>query len=714
MSDLSSATAALVDATGQLVGTKAELLAWAVGTVDGGPNGNGEYPFTAADGTVILVPSAKKLEVLHGDPASAIAQLQSYVDAGNAARALAEAARDQAGPNATAAATAVIAPAQVAIDGKVAQAGASAQAAQGFAANLAYLLATFRSAVRELGLTGAVRFRIGHRLYATWDAVKGFYFLKLMLPASAKVDDVPGLNLTDRLFSAAVGSFFKRLGPELGGAGIRVRIRNRLLFTISLARGFYPTRATLPAATVIDDDFASPIVGRLVAAGLGAYFKRLPAEAGGVIRLRWKNRLLGQWTKAGGWMWMRQTLALGTMIEGQAQPLVNLLGGTFAGRANAAYALVATVDGAGNRLLATRRRTDGQPFQITTAGNAADPQLLHDNRVLWYSTSASTAYVRPADASDIARPAFPSNMITVTGDSTAENGNSGIGNEMRDLFASRPVNMEGIGSQWTRQIAARYGAEPVNATITGGSIPASGSVTVALDLDFLRVNSDNNYIACRIIIAGVAGALVRYGAVDPAAGVLVYTFTRDTAGSAVAVAGAVPITVTSGMIRGTTDPSGAPSMDAMRGGTLIIRTGQNDTGRPDYDQTATVNRIAAMIARQTTLWPQAIVIGNMIQNGLIPTAQGGLFTGTAAQSRVLIQRVLDYNAALQAKFGSMYFDPTVNHRNVAGGTATATVDGLTVEWCTNVVIADGVHESQVGQNNTAAGLQARITQMGFN
>ncbi|MDB5690281.1 MAG: hypothetical protein JWL91_2157, partial [Sphingomonas bacterium] len=274
--------------------------------------------------------------------------------------------------------------------------------------------------------------------------------------------------------------------------------------------------------------------------------------------------------------------------------------------------------------------------------------------------------------------------------------------------------MQGIGAQWTQQIAARFGAEPVNATVTGGSIPASGSVTVSLDLDFLRVNSDNNYIACRCIIAGVPGSLVRYGPVSPAAGVLVYTFTRDVAGAAVQAAGTVPLTVTSGMIRGTTDATGAPSLDAMRGGTLVIRTGQNDVDKADYDKAATVDRIAAMVARMTTLWPQVIVVGNMVQNGRVPTAQGGLYTGTAAQSRVLIQRTLDFNAALSARFGGMYFDPNVNHRNVADGTATATVDGLTVEYCTAVVIADGVHETQVGQNNTAAGLQARINQMGFN
>ena len=64
----SEAAQAMVAATGELVGTKAELLAWSVGAVDGGPSGNGSYPFTAADGTTILVPCPAKIAAMNGDP----------------------------------------------------------------------------------------------------------------------------------------------------------------------------------------------------------------------------------------------------------------------------------------------------------------------------------------------------------------------------------------------------------------------------------------------------------------------------------------------------------------------------------------------------------------------------------------------------------------------------------------------------------------------
>lgn len=61
MTELVDATAALVAATGQLVGTKSELLAWAVGSAIGGPNGDGRYAFTAADNSTVLVPSPAAL-----------------------------------------------------------------------------------------------------------------------------------------------------------------------------------------------------------------------------------------------------------------------------------------------------------------------------------------------------------------------------------------------------------------------------------------------------------------------------------------------------------------------------------------------------------------------------------------------------------------------------------------------------------------------------
>lgn len=104
MTDLVQATAALVTATGELVGTKAELLDWSVGRSDGGPNGDGNYPFTAADGTVILVPSIPKLKAyaLGGDNADTLAEILGTT---NSKLALVDTATAQANTARDAAAT---------------------------------------------------------------------------------------------------------------------------------------------------------------------------------------------------------------------------------------------------------------------------------------------------------------------------------------------------------------------------------------------------------------------------------------------------------------------------------------------------------------------------------------------------------------------------------------------------------------------------------
>ncbi len=56
MSEMSEATIALIAATEQIVVTKSQFLDWAGGSLNGGPNGDGRYPFTQPDGTNVLVP----------------------------------------------------------------------------------------------------------------------------------------------------------------------------------------------------------------------------------------------------------------------------------------------------------------------------------------------------------------------------------------------------------------------------------------------------------------------------------------------------------------------------------------------------------------------------------------------------------------------------------------------------------------------------------
>lgn len=61
MSDFTAATAALLRATTLMLTTRNEVLDWASGAATGGPKGDGTYPFTQDDGSVIYVPSPARI-----------------------------------------------------------------------------------------------------------------------------------------------------------------------------------------------------------------------------------------------------------------------------------------------------------------------------------------------------------------------------------------------------------------------------------------------------------------------------------------------------------------------------------------------------------------------------------------------------------------------------------------------------------------------------
>ncbi|PZE66885.1 hypothetical protein [Curtobacterium sp. MCBD17_021] len=119
--------------------------------------------------------------------------------------------------------------------------------------------------------------------------------------------------------------------------------------------------------------------------------------------------------------------------------------------------------------------------------------------------------------------------IVQHGDSLSAN----WGKQAADLstrLGNRTLVNQGIGGQTSLQIAARQGGAPTRATVAGGVIPASGSVSVTLSV---ALRSDTN-VPSNVVIAGVAGTFV---ATD-ASNYLTGTFTRKAAGlPAVAPAG---------------------------------------------------------------------------------------------------------------------------------------------------------------------------------
>jgi lysophospholipase L1-like esterase len=61
MSEMTDATTALLAATSALALAQSQLGAWATGAATGGPNSDGLYPWTAADGAVVMIPSVAKI-----------------------------------------------------------------------------------------------------------------------------------------------------------------------------------------------------------------------------------------------------------------------------------------------------------------------------------------------------------------------------------------------------------------------------------------------------------------------------------------------------------------------------------------------------------------------------------------------------------------------------------------------------------------------------
>ncbi|WIB25436.1 hypothetical protein [Curtobacterium sp. MCSS17_015] len=107
------------------------------------------------------------------------------------------------------------------------------------------------------------------------------------------------------------------------------------------------------------------------------------------------------------------------------------------------------------------------------------------------------------------------------GDSLTANSESSAA-QLSALLNNRTVVTQGIGGQTSQAIAARNGGVPTRVTVTGGVIPASGSVTMRLTV---RLRSDLTG-STPLVVAGVAGTFVATDSSDYLTG----TFTRTKAG----------------------------------------------------------------------------------------------------------------------------------------------------------------------------------------
>lgn len=405
-----------------------------------------------------------------------------------------------------------------------------------------------------------VRFRVGNRLYATWDAVIGFYFRKGRLSSNFTVDDNTALSIASRLLGGSNGGWFKNGKTEAVAdkSSLRIRIGNRLYATLDRTRGWYPRKATLPQTAVIDDDLNTSIVSRLLASGLASFFKRLPAESGGgTLRFRWGNRLIGQWTKAGGMQWSRQTLpAAGTYMSDQPTVLLaDRLGGSTGGLSSStSYLAMAMVDANGKNQITTRRRSDGQRFNLTTGPSAYRlPFVTNDDKVIFYGDAEARWLYNAANANGgTLWPVDPDDIIEAYGDSlTAGAGSSGSGagqgaypKQLKDRLGAvvSAVNNRGVGGQTSIEIEARDGGAPMLATFPSNQIAASGTTALNSWSTSLITNQGPGNMTGTFVDANgvpIAGTL-SVPSFDGSGRATAMNFARTTAGSVANVSANVP------------------------------------------------------------------------------------------------------------------------------------------------------------------------------
>lgn len=272
---------------------------------------------------------------------------------------------------------------------------------------------------------------------------------------------------------------------------LRVRIGNRLYATIDTIRGVYPRQLTIPNTAVIDDDLVTPINTRLMSSGLGSYFKKVGPEATEIFRIRFGSRLIGSWTNAGGMKFSQVTLPSNTILEGIDGSLRDNLGGSSGfGTSSNTFIARATLGANSKYQISTQRLSDGKQFIITsnTSSSSRAPQLTsNDNVLFWSDADQRTMYAPAAPSGNITYwPMDPYDIIEAYGDSlTAGAGASGSGagqgaypKQLKDRLGAvvSAVNNRGVGGQTSREIAARDGGFPAQFTWPANTIPANGSV----------------------------------------------------------------------------------------------------------------------------------------------------------------------------------------------------------------------------------------------
>jgi chitodextrinase/lysophospholipase L1-like esterase len=256
-------------------------------------------------------------------------------------------------------------------------------------------------------------------------------------------------------------------------------------------------------------------------------------------------------------------------------------------------------------------------------------------------------------------------------------------------YTLQTVRTDAVGGETAEGIAARTNAMPFLMLPVGGSIPASGGVTVTFSTPsgqaawpLLQANGNpalgqtlvgaiklpgGAYVRGTLTLTQPSGSSTSHQADD------FYTFTRTTSGTAATVARPAPFYV--------------DFAEAHRGDIHILQYGRNNMVTSAEDVTTAVNRVLAAIAAKVEYLRAAqkryIIVG--VHNG----------TGEASGT-LTYQKVIALNAALKALYGRRFVDyrPYLIAYGLADAAITATAADTTAIAEDRVppsLLTDGLH-----------------------
>lgn len=347
----------------------------------------------------------------------------------------------------------------------------------------------------------------------------------------------------------------------------------------------------------------------------------------------------------------------------------------------------------GRTQLFSLNKANGAVAQITSTGNNVNPAWSNDQSSVLFSTDrngASEQYFVPV-AGGMPNRVVPYADLIGWGDSMTAPG-SGYFDTLMGLLPGRVGTNQGIGGQQSFQIAARAAGFNLTCNVTGGQIPASGSVAITGLSNFIL---NTNY-SVDAVIAGVPGTITEHYTQANVDNTFTFTPSASYTGPAVNVTNPVAVTPTSTFYSATI---ASVPLATTRQRIHSIRVGRNDVGKVGYSQAVSLANIDSIPQKIASYHKWFFVMGVTSSYGDLPTSQGGN-QATDAASQTIMDQIAALNAALAAKYGPNFVD--VQAAMIAQGYGQmATVNGSQYTVLNNVWSTDGIHETTVGKQATA-------------